>query len=86
MTNPPELKELEQRTYGATYSDGVIDIFVGVSLAWIGAIWLTFPDYLSGAVALVAVSISPVMRRRKTFVEARTGYVKFTEPMCSNSS
>ncbi len=80
MTNPPELKELEQRTYGATYSDGVIDIFVGVSLAWIGAMWLTFPDYLSAAVALVAVSISPVMGRRRTFVEARTGYVKFTEP------
>jgi len=80
MTNPPELKELEQRTYGATYSDGVIDIFVGVSLAWIGAMWLTFPDYLSGAVALVAVSISPVIGRRKRFVEARTGYVKFTEP------
>lgn len=80
MTNPPELKELEQRTYGAAYSDGVVDIFVGVSLAWIGAMWLTFPDYLSGAVALVAVSISPVMGRRKTFVESRTGYVKFTEP------
>jgi hypothetical protein len=80
MTNPPELKELEQRTYGATYSDGVIDIFVGVSLAWIGAMWVTFPDYLSVAVALVAVSISPVMGRRRAFVEARTGYVRFTEP------
>lgn len=80
MTSPPELKELEQRKYGATHSDGVIDIFVGVSLAWIGAMWLMFPDYLSGAVALVAVSISPVMGRRKRFVEARTGYVKFTEP------
>ncbi|MGI9647768.1 MAG: hypothetical protein ACR2OI_04540 [Acidimicrobiia bacterium] len=80
MTNPPELRELEQRRYGATYADGVIDIFVGVSMAWIGAIWLLFPDYLSGAVALVAVSISPVMRRRRRLVEARTGYVRFTEP------
>jgi hypothetical protein len=80
MTTPPELKELEQRRYGATYTDGVIDIFVGVSLAWIGAMWLMLPDYLFGAVALVAVSISPVMGRRKRFVEARTGYVKFTEP------
>ncbi len=80
MTNPPDLKELEQRVYGAAYSDGVIDMFVGLSLAWIGAAWLAFPDYLSGAVALVAVSISPVMGRRKRFVEARTGYVKFTEP------
>ena len=80
MTNLPELKDLEQEKYGATYSDGALDIFAGVSLAWIGAMWLIFPDYLSGAVALVAVSISPVTRRRKRFVEARTGYVKFTEP------
>ncbi len=80
MTNPPELKELEQKKYEAAYSDGVIDIFVGISLAWIGAMWLLFPDYLSGAVALVALLISPVMRRRRRFVEARTGYVRFTEP------
>ena len=80
MTNPPELKELEQRTWGATYYDGVIDIFVGVSMAWIGAVWLAFPGLMSGAVALVALSISPVLRKRKRFVEARTGYVKFTEP------
>ncbi len=80
MTNPPELKELEQKKYEAAYSDGVIDIFVGISLAWIGAMWLLFPDYLSGAVALVALLISPVMQRRRRFVEARTGYVRFTEP------
>jgi uncharacterized membrane protein len=36
------------------------------------------PMYLSAAV-LVAVSISPMARRRRRFVEARTGYVKFTE-------
>jgi len=80
MTSPAELKGFEQRRYGATYSDGIIDIFVGVSMAWIGTVWLLLPDILSGAVALVAVSISPVLRKRKRFVEARTGYVKFTEP------
>jgi hypothetical protein len=80
MTNPPELEELEQRAYGATHSDGIFDVFVGVSLAWIGAMWLVLPDWLSVAAALVAVSISPVLARRKRFVEARTGYVKFTEP------
>jgi hypothetical protein len=79
MARPPELKELEQRAYSATHSDGVLDIFIGLSLAWIGAAWIAFPDYLSGAVALVAVSISPVMKRRRAFVEARTGYVKFVE-------
>ena len=71
MTTPPELKDLEQRAYGTAYSDGVIDIFVGLSMAWIGAVWIVLPDLLSGAVALVAVSISPVLVRRKRFVEAR---------------
>ncbi|MCP4308924.1 MAG: hypothetical protein GY788_29450 [bacterium] len=80
MTNPPELKELEKRRYGAAYEDGLIDVFVGVSLIWIGGMWLLLPDYLSGAVALVALLISPVMGRRRRLVEARTGYVKFTEP------
>ncbi len=79
MTNPPELRELERESYGESYSDGVIDIFVGISTAWLGAMWLTWPGYLPGAAALVAVSISPMMARRKRFVEARTGYVKFTE-------
>jgi hypothetical protein len=79
MTHPPELKEFEQKAYSATHSDGVLDVFVGLSLAWIGAAWLVFPDYLSAAVALVALSISPVMKRRRAFVEARTGYVKFAE-------
>ncbi len=79
MINPPELRELEQERYGAAYSDGVTDLFVGVSMAWLGAMWLLLPDYLPGAAALVGLSISPMMRRRKRFVEARTGYVKFTE-------
>jgi len=80
MTDAPELKGLEQRAYGATYSDGILDMFVGLSLALIGAVWIVFPDYLSGATALVAVSISPMVTRRRRFVEARVGYVRFTEP------
>lgn len=79
MNNTPELRALEQERYGATYTDGVIDAFVGIAMAWLGAIWLLLPDYLPGAAALVAVSISPVMRRRNRFVEDRIGYVKFTE-------
>ncbi len=79
MAEPQELRELERETYGATYSDGVIDTFVGLSMAWLGAMWLLLPDYLSGAAALVAVLISPMIKRRARFVEARTGYVKFTE-------
>ena len=80
MTDAPELKSLEQRAYGATYSDGILDTFAGLSLALIGAVWMVLPDYLSGATALVAVSISPMVTRRRRFVEGRVGYVRFTEP------
>ncbi len=79
MTNPPELKELEKRTYKATHSDGVIDVFAGVSMVLIGVTWIMIPNVLSGATAGVAVSISPMLARRRRFIEARSGYVMFTE-------
>ena len=79
-TNPLELKELEQRTYKATHSDGVIDFFIGISLVVIGVTWIVIPNVLSGATAAVALSISPMLAWRRRFIEARTGYVMFTEP------
>lgn len=80
MRNSSELKDLEQKKYEATLSDGVLDVFVGVSLILIGAAWIVTPYWMSGAVALVAVLISPMLKRRRRFIEARTGYVMFTEP------
>ena len=80
MTDTPDLKKVERRAYDAAYSDGALDVFVGLSLAWTGAAWIWLADYLSGALALVAVSISPALRARRRFVTARAGYVKFGEP------
>lgn len=80
MTNPPELKELEQRKYRATHTDGVIDTFVGLSMVVIGAAWIAIPGVLSAATAVVAISISPMLAWRRRFIEDRTGYVVFTEP------
>lgn len=80
MRNSSELKDLEQKKYEAAHSDGVLDVFVGVSLIVIGAAWIVTPYWMSGAVALVAVLISPMLKRRRRFIEARTGYVMFTEP------
>lgn len=80
MTNPPELKELEQRNYKVTHSDGVIDVFVGISMVVIGLAWIVIPNVLSGAAAGVAISISPMLAWRRRFMEDRTGYVMFTEP------
>jgi len=80
VTNPPELKELEQRTYKATHSDGVIDVFVGLSMVVVGVTWIVIPNVLSGVTAGVAIAISPMLAWRRRFIEARTGYVMFTEP------
>ena len=80
VTNSPELKELEQRTYKATHYDGVIDVFVGVSMVVIGVTWIVIPNVLSGVTAGVAIAISPILAWRRRFIEARTGYVMFTEP------
>jgi hypothetical protein len=80
MRNPSELKDLEQKNYKATHSDGILDVFIGVSLIVIGAAWIVTPDWMSGVVALVAVFISPMLKRRRRFLETRTGYVMFTEP------
>ena len=80
MTNPPELKELEQRKYKATHTDGVIDAFVGLSMVIIGVAWIVIPGVLSVVTAGVAISISPMLAWRRRFIEDRTGYVMFTEP------
>jgi hypothetical protein len=80
VTTPPELRELAQRNYKATHSDGVIDLFVGLSLVVIGVTWIVIPNVLSGATAGVAIAISPMLARRRRFIEDRTGYVLFTEP------
>lgn len=80
MTNSSELKALEQKAYEARHSDGILDVFLGVSLMLIGAAWIATPDLMAGVVALVAISISPMLTRRRRFLEARTGYVVFTEP------
>jgi hypothetical protein len=80
MTDTPDLKKLEQQAYGATYSDGVIDIFAGLSLAWIGTAWIWLPGFAGLAGVLPAVFVSTLLVARKRFVEARAGYVKFAEP------
>jgi hypothetical protein len=80
VTNLPDLKELEQRNYKATHSDGVIDVFVGISMVVIGVTWIVIPNVLSVVTAGVAISISPMLAWRRRFIEDRTGYVMFTEP------
>ncbi len=78
MTN--ELEAMERDAYRASYSDGIIDIFVGLSLALIGAIWIWAEEYGGLAGVLPAVMVPTIIPLRKQIVEARGGYVKWSAP------
>lgn len=78
MSNP--LQALETRAYQRAYSDGIIDLFVGISLLWIGSAWLWLPDLAALAGILPAVFAPVIVAGRKTFVEERAGYVRWSEP------
>jgi len=74
------LEDLESEAYQESFSDGLMDLAVGLALAVIGAIWLWFEGQagLAGAVgALVAWALVPIRRR---VVEPRLGYVRWTAP------
>jgi len=78
--HPPSLEKLEQDAYRESYSDGIVDVFVGVSLLWIGIAWLWLPDIAGMAGVLPAVFVAPMLAGRKRIVESRAGYVKWTVP------
>jgi hypothetical protein len=80
MTDPQDLTMLESQAYRRSYSDGIIDIYVGLSLLWIGGAWLWLPDLAGLAGILPAVFIVPMLEARKRIVEARGGYVKWAQP------
>jgi hypothetical protein len=80
MTGNQDLQNLERQTYRDSYSDGIIDIYIGISLLWIGVAWIWLPDIAGLAGVLPAIFITPMLVGRKRFLEKRIGYVKWTEP------
>lgn len=80
MDNHSVLQSLESDAYRRAYSDGIIDLFVGVSLLWIGLAWIWLPDFAGLAGVLPAVFVPVAMATRKRVVERRVGYVKWSEP------
>ncbi len=75
-----DLEAIERDAYRAAYSDGIIDIFVGLSLLVIGAIWIWAEDYGGLAGVFPAIVIPSLIPLRKKVVEARGGYVKWSAP------
>jgi hypothetical protein len=80
MNNDPELATLESGAYRDSYSDGMVDAFVGLALLWIGIAWIWLPDIAGLAGVFPAIFVSPLLVARKRIVEARAGYVKWSPP------
>lgn len=80
MSEARELEALERTAYRQSYSDGIVDIFVGASLAWIGIAWIWLPDLAGLAGIFPAVLVTAMLEGRKRLVESRVGYVKWSEP------
>jgi hypothetical protein len=80
MTNPQDLAALERAAYQDAYSDGIVDLFAGLSLLWIGTAWIWLPGIAGVAGVFPAVFVSAVLAGRKRFMEDRSGYVKWSPP------
>jgi len=74
------LQALERDAYRESYSDGIIDLFFGLSLVWIGAAWIWLPDFAGLAGVITAVFVTAVLAWRKKVVESRAGYVQWSGP------
>lgn len=72
------LEEIERRAYRSSYSDGIIDLFAGLSLVVIGVIWIWAEDYGGLAGILPAVLTPTVIPLRRQVVESRGGYVRWS--------
>ena len=73
------LAELEDATYVARFDDGLLDLFIGVSLLWIGSAWLWFEDLAPFAGILPAVLAAPFSTWRGRFLRDRGGHVRFSQ-------
>ncbi len=72
------LVEVENATYFARFNDGLLDLFIGISLLWIGASWLWFEDLAAFAGLLPALVATPFATWRSRFLRDRGGYVRFS--------
>ena len=80
MSESEALEVLESTAYRRAYSDGIIDIFAGISLIWIGTTWIWLPDYAGLAGILPAIFVASAISIRKSYVENRLGYVRWSAP------
>ena len=70
---------LERAAYRSRWDDGLIDLFVGLSLLWIGVAWMWIEPLAGVAGVFPAVAVVPFITFRNRFIEERAGYVRFSE-------
>lgn len=79
MSNETDLTTMERAAYADSFSDGILDVFFGLSVLWIGAAWLWLPDFAALAGIIPAALTVPVIQGRAHITETRTGYVRWSE-------
>lgn len=77
MTNI-DLTSVERKSYRSMFDDGLLDLFIGISLLFLGLMWLTEYGAFGGLMPALLIPIWPIAR--KTFVEPRSGYARLAEP------
>ena len=77
MTNI-DLTSIERKSYRSMFADGLLDIFAGVSLLFLGIMWLTEYAAFGGLMPALLIPIWPLARKR--IVEPRSGYVRLGQP------
>ena len=77
MTNI-DLTSVERKSYRSMFDDGLLDLFIGISLLFLGLMWLTEYGAFGGMLPVLLIPIWPVARKR--FIEPRSGYAQLAEP------
>jgi hypothetical protein len=75
-----DLDHLEDRTYRDSFADGLIDLYLGASVAWIGACWLWIEPLATFATILPAALLPLLIPLRARIIERRIGHVRWTAP------
>jgi hypothetical protein len=81
LSDEIDLKEIERRALTAYHEDGLLDIFWGGYLLFLGLVVFTPMEYRLIVVMPTALGILLYDRAKKRVTYPRLGYVKFTKEM-----
>jgi hypothetical protein len=74
-----DARAVERTAYRSRWDDGLFDLYLGLSLVWMGVAWLWFDAIAGIAGVFPAIFVGPFVAFRTRFIEDRSGYVRFSE-------